>query len=135
MPDGARGPRAIPLPPNTERDTRLLFAFRPAALPWLLGALLWGTAAFVLPMAAAAKVPLGLLLPGGALAALAADAPERVARTPVHLRSRPSCPVPAGKSGKSHVTSLFVSIPTQAKPACNDFFLSFNPHSGLARVQ
>jgi hypothetical protein len=65
MSEDAHGPRAIPLPPDTKRDARLPFLFRPSALPWVLGAVLWGVAVFILPAPAAAKALLGLVLPGG----------------------------------------------------------------------
>ena len=91
MPDRAPdpGPRAVPLPPDTERDTRLLYLFRPAALPWVLGALLWAVVFMVLPLPVAAKMALGVLLPGCALGALAADAPERLTRRRRYWRDDP----------------------------------------------
>lgn len=73
------GPRAVPLPPDTERDTRLLFFFRPAALPWVLGALVWALTCTVLPLPTPAKLVLGIIVPVAGLGALAADAPERLA--------------------------------------------------------
>jgi diguanylate cyclase (GGDEF)-like protein len=103
MPDS--NPRAIPLPPDTERDTRLLYLFRPAALPWVLGAMLWAVVFMVLPLPVAAKLALGVVLPAGALGALAADAPERLMRLRRYWRDGPERY--AGQATPGNVRALY----------------------------
>jgi hypothetical protein len=70
----------VPLPPDTERDTRLLFAFRPADLPWVLAAILASAVFVVLPLPLVARIVLGMLVPGIGLVGLAVGAPEHLAR-------------------------------------------------------
>ncbi len=83
------GPRSMPLPPDTERDTRLLYLFRPAALPWVLITLMWAVVFVAWPFPGVVKRMLGAALPAGVLGALAADAPERLARRRRYWRDGP----------------------------------------------